>query len=647
MGQLDGFDRTLDALARIQPETPEVEVQEGRRIRVRLPLGFVTLLSDPTNRGEKTLCRMIAMGAAGRCGVEWSEKFERIIERLFVDPGSREFHLKQSNDFRDLSRLFHSWKPHHIQPEDREWSKLGLAWLVEEPQAPHQVAGKKPSVKFLNDLVDKLWLRIQEKLRELERSSFVSRCIECVEGNAVDAAEWRLSARAHLALYESRDEVLRVSREQELNRAAVAVAGRVAIEMATCESPVRGKEASEADVDAILADINELFLLASQSDAIHHGYAGAYIDVLPSGRLRVDDQFFSTIVTPYIAEFYDSTLQYAADSYENFVRPKQDPGPSPADATFQAFISAFTAEYGVSPEAAVEVAFFLEQEALGRREIIVRRSRSAIEALLVEKTRQSVESIARFLGMVILPMRQRWDDPEPKGFRARDWCPWRFRRRLSAIARPIFQVDDQHVVYSPGFLEEGLRYLMDNAYSGDIPADFYQTSEMRRWVGRRTHERGEHFNDLVLERVNQLGLSARARVLMSELGVPEGGGDFRRSDIDVLAWSSASGIVLLIECKRLIFAKTIGEIADQLNDFRMGTDPSGKNNLERHRERFNWLDVNRTGLERITGIPASTMKLKPLIVTSRTVPMQFVASLPDAAHETTSLDNLGRWLSKL
>jgi hypothetical protein len=288
----------------------------------------------------------------------------------------------------------------------------------------------------------------------------VSRGIECIEGNAVDAAEWRLSARAHFALYESRDEVLRVSREQELNRAAVAVAGRVAIEMATCKSPVGGRESSEADLDAILADINELVLLANQSDAILHGYADAYIDVLASGRLEVDDRFFATVITPYVTDFYDNTLQSAADSYENFIGTKRDLGPAPADPISPAFNAAFRAEYGVSPEAAVEVAFFLEQEALGRREIIVRRSRNAIEALLVEKTQQSVESISRFLGMVILPIRQRWDDPRPKGFRARDWYPWRFRRRLSAIARPIVQVDDQHLVYSPGFLKEGLRYLM-------------------------------------------------------------------------------------------------------------------------------------------------------------------------------------------
>ncbi len=478
--QLDEFDRSLSALAAIQPENPEVEVLGGRRIRVRLPVGFIALLSEPTNLAEKALCRAIAMGAVARCRAEWSERFEQVIEQVFGDTGARQIHLKESNDFRDLSRLFHSWRAHHIRPEDREWSKLGLAWLVEAPQAPHRVEGKETSVKFLNDLVEKLWLRIKEKLQRLDRLSFVSRCIECIEGNAADAAEWRLSARAHFALYGSREEVLRVSREQELNRAAVAVAGRVAIEMATCESTVRGKETSEADLDAILADINELVLLANQSDAIRHGYADAYINVVASGRLGMDDRFFTTVLLPYVTEFYDSTLQTSAESYETFIRRSGDLGPSPTDATSLAYIAAFTKEYGVSPEVAVEIAFFLEQDALDRREVTVHRRRDAIEALLTEKTHQSVESINRFLDTAILPIRQRWDDPRPKGFLARDWYPWRFRRRLSAIARPIIQIDDQHVLYSPGFLDEGLRYLVDNAHSGDLPADFYRTPESAR-----------------------------------------------------------------------------------------------------------------------------------------------------------------------
>jgi hypothetical protein len=644
--QLDAIERSLDQLASIQPENPKAEVQEGQRIRILLPIGFLAVLREPSNLGEKELCRTIAMAAANRCGIPWSERFEEIVGQLFLDPGGREFHVKQTNDFRDLARLFHNWTPRHLQPEDREWSKLGLAWLVEEPQQAHRIVGKDSCVQFLNDLVDKVWLRIRAKLREVSRISFVSRCMERIEANATDAEEWRLAARAHSALDESREEILRVSREQEANRASVAVAARAAIEMATCESPVEGNDSSEADLDTILADLNELLLLASQSDAIRHGYADPYIDVLPSGRLLADDRFFSTVLTPYATDFYASTFKDAVDSYERILAPNSKVGSLTEVPLAQEFGSAFTAEFGVSPEVAVEISFFLEQEALDSQQIIVRKSPSDIETLLLEKTRAPAKSMKRFLERLTLPVRQRWDETEPAGFSARDWYPWRFRRRLSLIARPIVQIDEHDLVYSPAFLDEGLRYLLENAYSADLPADFFSTPEMRAWIGYRTQQRGERFNDLVLQRVQELGLSGRARVLMSELGVAEGAGDFRQSDVDVLAWSIATGFVFVIECKRLIFAKTIGEISDQLDDFRLEKDPTGKNNLARHMERFNWLNINRTELQRITGVPATGMKLRPLIVTSRTVPMQFVNALPGSEYEITSLDNLSGWLSE-
>ena len=138
------------------------------------------------------------------------------------------------------------------------------------------------------------------------------------------------------------------------------------------------------------------FCSANQSDAIRHGYADANIDVLASGRLVVDDRFFATVLIPYVTQFYDSTLQSSADSYENLIHPQRNPGANLADAISQTFIAAFAVEYGVSPKAAVEIAFFLEQEALDSREITVRRTLVDLAALLAEKTQLSAESETDF-----------------------------------------------------------------------------------------------------------------------------------------------------------------------------------------------------------------------------------------------------------
>ncbi len=418
--------------------------------------------------------------------------------------------------------------------------------------------------------------------------------------------------------------------------------------MAVCESPINaGRTIGDAGLDSVLADVNELIVLANQSDAIRNGYATPLIDVQASGRLVMDEQFYAIVISPYLIDFYDTTFQQAVDSYDRLINSHRQTKSTSNPSLPQAFDSAFVAEYGVSAEAAVEVLAALEADALDRKEIVVVRGREELQRVLIAQTGVHAEALRRFMQAITLPARDKWDQSKPRGFSDRDWYPWRYRRRLSVLSRPVVQVDADTIIYSPGLLDDGLKYLVDNAYSGDLPSEFYRSANMRAWVGAQAHARGERFNDLVSERLSGLGLSTRRRVQMSELGVPPDGGGFRQSDVDVLAWRKSSGLVLIVECKRLLFAKTVGEIADQLNDFRVSTDATGKNNLEKHAERFNWLDSNRTGLEQTTGIAASEMRLKPLIVTSRTVPMQFAASLPGVAREISSLDRLGDWLSRL
>src|ERR1035438_9643486 len=50
-------------------------------------------------------------------------------------------------------------------------------------------------------------------------------------------------------------------------------------------------------------------------------------------------------------------------------------------------------------------------------------------------------------------------------------------------------------------------------------------------------------------------------------------------DIDVLAWRPESGRVLAIECKDVQYNKTLGEVAEQLSDFRGEIRADGKPDL--------------------------------------------------------------------
>src|SRR5580700_11587711 len=94
-------------------------------------------------------------------------------------------------------------------------------------------------------------------------------------------------------------------------------------------------------------------------------------------------------------------------------------------------------------------------------------------------------------------------------------------------------------------------------------------------------------------------------------------------DIDVLAWTEARDTALVIECKYLRFARTVGEVGEQLRRFRgrPGDD------LHVHMERVKWLMKNPGSLKRKIGL-RDGFRMHQLLVTEKLVPIAFVEGLP-------------------
>lgn len=93
-------------------------------------------------------------------------------------------------------------------------------------------------------------------------------------------------------------------------------------------------------------------------------------------------------------------------------------------------------------------------------------------------------------------------------------------------------------------------------------------------------------------------------------------------DVDVLAWND-SGKVLIIECKKLFYSKTVGEVSEQLSDYRGIIKDSGvKDDLLKHLNRLELIHSNLSSLRNYIGA-TSELTLKGYIVFSTTVPMQY------------------------
>jgi Holliday junction resolvase len=234
--------------------------------------------------------------------------------------------------------------------------------------------------------------------------------------------------------------------------------------------------------------------------------------------------------------------------------------------------------------------------------------------------RMASDTVRRILDMFTLRTRAEWP-AAPPGFSPHDWYPWRFRRRLSVISRPILQFNatgDARYLIVPGMVRDGFRKVLDYCYDGGYDARKFPAGRMRSWVGATENKRGHRFNLDVAERLSELGWQARANVALTEIlnaKLPRNYGD-----IDVLAWRD--GRVLAIECKDLELAMTIGEIARQLYEFRGGIVDGRPDRLKRHLLRTEVLKVRASEVGRFVGF-ASATKVEAWLIFSDVVPISF------------------------
>lgn len=93
-------------------------------------------------------------------------------------------------------------------------------------------------------------------------------------------------------------------------------------------------------------------------------------------------------------------------------------------------------------------------------------------------------------------------------------------------------------------------------------------------------------------------------------------------DVDALAWDPKTGRVLAIECKDLQFHKTMGEIAEQLSDFRgLIKSDCSRDLLRKHLDRIAVMEKNKTLIAARLRL-SSKPDLRGYIVFRNPVPMQ-------------------------
>ena len=598
------------------------------KIKITLKPAFLRALAEPANRAEKELVKAIIDGAAALCGSVFSTS--TLFREIVPNDQARFAHLfgartraDELNDLPNKSAWF-------ITDHDSYNAALGIGAELDLP-GHHTIIGKKKSQKLLHKIVDILWERVRSQLQLYNRTSLVKTVLRNLEAIRADEVVWERTAAALMSVYKDQDNILAAAHNQSNLRNRTALTSRALIEMAICECPsTGGLSAGRCDYSALIGLVNALMLAAYNSDAIQYGLVEPDLEVWPNGEFGISNDFNETVLVPYQQGRFEDFFRKTAADYANLFSKHE--GKAVGEVFDAEFLSAWKEEFGFS----IEQLLLLE-------EVLFRRAResgdrvvdiNAAELLSLLRTAGIDPSAGeRMLESLVLSPRDSWASP-PEGFALRDIEPWHFGRRLSIIRRPLLCLSgppssNSQITYGAGLVHNAFSFTVTSTHSGTMSERSFTSARMQKWMGGVNNKNGTDFNETVRQIVESTGLRARSSVQMTEFGVDGMG------DIDVLAWTQARNATFVIECKHLRFARTVGEVGEQLRRFR--GQPS--DDLYAHMRRLEWLSENSGSLKRKLDL-RDGFRIYQLLVTETLVPMAFVKGLPIPPETVVSASRL-------
>lgn len=601
----------------------------GNVIQVTAKPGFLASFRNPTNIGESLLVDALIGGALRLNGEE--PNTERIFElatRIVPDEWARDMHMFETLQFRHFVRDSMPDSPILMSKMDDAYSRIGLGWRKRERSAGSRITGTDDCCVYLNEVIDGVWEMTRAALKTYNREKLVIKLVANHERITNETEHWLRCARAILALNQDKEQATRASIERMAEFNAGLLSTRILIEIALCECPAdSGAVAGELDISRLLANVMQMHSLGGWSEAIKYGSKQAEIRITPYGDIHTQDEFYEKIATPYGQALGGKRFRYGALNYEENFR-ELEVVETVEDKINQEFWEAWKGAFGFTID---DLRLFLdniENEAITRSEFAFIASFDELCALEgVHKLDAGI--VRRILDALTLRPRPTWASA-PDGFLPRDWYPWRFRRRLSAISRPVLLLSSEgeaRYLIAPGMVRDGALKVIDYCFNGGYEAKDFPPGLMRSWIGASENKRGHKFNIEVSERLRELGWQTKPNVNLSEILNAKLDRDY--GDIDVLAWRD--GCVLAIECKDLELARTTSEIARQLHEFRDEVRTNGKpDRLKKHLLRVEVLKKESDAVRKYTRT-SGALNIQTCLMFSDIVPMSFseIASRQD------------------
>jgi hypothetical protein len=589
-------------------------------INITVGGAFDSALASPDNIAEEALVAAMVRGFSMLAGWTLNSSAESaLVAQICPSRHARSRHIMAAQNFRDMIQ-FGVGNPVQIHLMDDAVARVGIAYRV-QADVGAEILGRQECTAFVNQAATLTLQELCTQLQSFNRRHFIEEVLRCHEEAVISRDHWRRTAHANIALHG--DAAVHAVAEHMAEMTACRIATRILIEAAVCECPTDGGfRPGELDISRAMARAIFAFHMGGWSDAIHWSAISAKVRVTPVGDIHVDHKFMDTVYSPFTHAGGKREVLDAVDSYEDAYN-ELEPVKSITDIFEQQFLDAWEQEFGVSLDTLRKFADRLEGLGVKRKALWFELSRSELLIILAECAGREPQDVTSTIDRLILPMRGHWRET-PEGFRDKDWHPWRFRRRLSLVRRPLIALDgtqDPRLLVAPAVVREALYILLRSCHTGETPDWQVSSRRMLKWLGHTNNVTRTAFNESVASQLQDLGWKSASDYKISRLlGIPL---DRDYGDVDALAWDPKSGRVLAIECKDLHFHKTLGEIAEQLSDFRGETRSNGKRDLLRkHLDRIVTMESHKSAIRKRLALEEDP-QIEAYIVFKNPVPMEF------------------------
>lgn len=609
-----------------------IHQDDSRTIAFNVKEGFFSASQRHDNLAERTIVRAIVESCFEAFTEDPSDdEVDSAINAVVKTDIARHVHVFPDLLPRDFIREDLPEKVQIIERMDDANIRLGLGWICRNRSEGGEIRGLEECKNYLAKLRRALIKKYKDNIARFDKQTLVEQLLRNHEASLYEVDRWHRTYGAVVAL--SSDEALATGDAlQDIKHYnATSVCSRIAIEAAICECPLNGGlKPGDYDIAQLLAHASMIHHIGLYPVAMSAGMMECRIKISPAGELMMNHNFSDEVVEPYGEFIQTKILKNTTQEYlENYVmaantKTTKQSGKVPSDFDFQEFKQAWYEEYGFTLENLQTFINGIGSMLMKSPKAVLQIKRSNMVTKICREVDISSEIVTACIESFSSIPRDKWD-VSPDGYMDSAWYPWLFRRQLSLVSKPIIQLnnaDDPDCLIAPAMIMQFISKFVSDAGQGALDNKMFQKKgSMSRWIGKASNIHGKAFNDEAAAKFRSIGWNAQENLSDGKILGKKKSQCF--GDVDILAWNEAQKRVLVVECKNLLFEKTLKEIVDHLAKFRGKTKDDNKTDyLKKHIERCEVIEANIDQLSKF--VKFKVKRIDRVLMFSKPAPIQFL-----------------------